>query len=77
VLALGPFLPHDSLVFTRHLDATGFGLQGIKDDVAVAIWNTNGGDDERDLVIHNTSGRMIVIDAALTDTGVRVSAESR
>jgi hypothetical protein len=77
VLALRPFLPHDSLVFTRHVDATGFGLQNIEDDVAVAIWNTNGGDDERDLVIHNTSGRMIVIDAALVDAGVQVSAESR
>jgi hypothetical protein len=77
VLALRPFLPRDSLVFTRHVDATGYGLQGIEDDVAVAIWNTNGGDDERDLVIHNTSGRMMVINATLVDAGVQVSAESR
>jgi hypothetical protein len=77
VLALRPFLPHDSLVFTRHVDATGFGLQGIEDDVAVVIWNTNGGDDERDLIIHNTSSRTMVITATLVDAGVRVSAESR
>src|SRR5262249_26126350 len=77
VLALRPFLPRDSLVFTRHVDATGFGLQGIEADVGVTIWNTNGGDDERDLVVHNTSGRMIVIDATQVDAGVQVSAELR
>jgi transcriptional regulator with XRE-family HTH domain len=77
VLALQPFLSHDSIVFTRHVDAAGFGLQGLADDVAVAIWNTNGGGDERDLVVQNTSGRAIVVDATLVEGGVQVNAAYR
>jgi transcriptional regulator with XRE-family HTH domain len=77
VLALRPLLPQDALVFTRHVDATGYGLVGIADDDAVAIWNTNGGSGEHDLLVHNTSDRMIVIDATLANDGVQVSATYR
>jgi transcriptional regulator with XRE-family HTH domain len=77
VLALRPLLLQGSLMFTRHVDATGFGLPGLADDVAVAIWNTNGADDEQDLVVQNTSGRTIVVDATVVDGGVQVSAAYR
>ncbi len=53
VLALRPFLPREALVFTRHIDTTGYGLAGVADDDAVAIWNSNGGNDEHDLIIQN------------------------
>jgi transcriptional regulator with XRE-family HTH domain len=77
VLALRPLLPQDALVFTRHIDATGYSLADIGDDDAVAIWNTNGHGDEHDLLVHNTSDRLIVVDVSLVGGGVQVSATYR
>jgi hypothetical protein len=74
VLVLRPFLPPDALMFTRHIDATGYGLADIANDDAVAIWNTNGGGGEHDLLVHNTSDRMLVINTMLVSEGVEVSA---
>ncbi|MFL5802092.1 MAG: helix-turn-helix domain-containing protein [Roseiflexaceae bacterium] len=77
VLALRPLLPQDALVFTRHVDATGYSLADIADDAAVAIWNTNGGGGEHDLLVHNTSSRMLVVDASLVGSEVQVRATYR
>jgi transcriptional regulator with XRE-family HTH domain len=77
VLALRPLLPPDALVFSRHIDTTGYSLADIADDDAVAIWNTNGGAGEHDLLIHNTSSHMIVVDARVVSDGVQVSATYR
>jgi hypothetical protein len=74
VLALRPFLPREALMFTRHIDTTGYSLADVADDDAVAIWNTNGGGGEHDLVVHNTSAQTLVIDATLVGEGVEVSA---
>jgi transcriptional regulator with XRE-family HTH domain len=73
-MVLRPFLPPESFAFIRHIDSTGYGLEGVSDDDAVVIWNSNGGDGEQDLRIHNTSGRTISIRATLTADGVQLQA---
>ena len=72
VVALRPLLSAGAFNFTRHRDATGEDLVGVSPNDAVSIWSVNGGPDERDLVITNTSGRTIVISALLTERGVTV-----
>jgi transcriptional regulator with XRE-family HTH domain len=71
---LRPFLPPESFDFIRHIDSTGYGLEGIPDEDAVVIWNSNGGDDEQDLRIHNTSGRTITMHVTLVADGVQFDA---
>jgi transcriptional regulator with XRE-family HTH domain len=73
-MVLRPFLPPESFDFIRHVDSTGFGLEGVPDDDAVVIWNSNGGGDEQDLRIHNTSGRTISIHVTLVADGVQFHA---
>src|SRR5262249_53327603 len=48
IMVLRPFLPPESFEFIRHIDATGFGLEGVPDEDAVVIWNSNGSDGEQD-----------------------------
>ena len=74
VMVLRPFLPRESFVFIRHIDSTGLGLEGVPDDDAVVIWNSNGASDEQDLRIHNTSGRTITIQVTLVGDGVQFQA---
>ena len=74
VIVLRPFLPPESFEFIRHIDSTGYGLEGVPDDDAVVIWNSNGGGDEQDLRIHNTSGRTITIQVTLVADGVQFQA---
>ncbi|HJZ45878.1 MAG TPA: hypothetical protein VKE41_01890, partial [Roseiflexaceae bacterium] len=57
-----------------HIDSTGFGLQGVPDEDAVVIWNSNGAEGEQDLRIHNTSGRTIRIDVTPVADGVQFQA---
>jgi hypothetical protein len=73
-MVLRPFLPPESFDFIRHVDSTGFGLEGVSDDDAVVIWNSNGGGDEQDLRIHNTSGRTIRISVTMVADGVQFQA---
>jgi len=73
-MVLRPLLPPESFQFIRHIDSTGFGLEGVPDDDGVVIWNSNGGGDEQDLRIHNTSGRTIRIDVTLIADGVQFQA---
>ena len=73
-MVLRPLLPPESFEFIRHIDSTGFGLQGVPDDDGVVIWNSNGSDGEQDLRIHNTSGRTIRIDVTLVADGVQFQA---
>jgi hypothetical protein len=73
-MVLRPFLPPESFAFIRHVDSTGYGLEGVPDDDAVVIWNSNGGGDEQDLRIHNTSGRTISIRVTLVADGVQFQA---
>jgi hypothetical protein len=74
VVALRPLLSYDAIRFVRHRDATGYDLMGVAPDDAVAIWNTNGGDDEKDLTIYNGTGRALVIAVSLAGDGVTVRA---
>jgi len=73
-MVLRPLLPPESFEFLRHIDATGFGLQGVPDDDGVVIWNGNRADGEQDLRIHNTSGRTIRIGVTLVADGVQFQA---
>ena len=73
-MVLRPLLPPETFAFIRHIDSTGFGLQGVPDDDGVVIWNSNGSDGEQDLRIHNTSGRTIRIDVTLVADGVQFQA---
>jgi transcriptional regulator with XRE-family HTH domain len=73
-MVLRPLLPPESFEFIRHIDSTGFGLQGVPDDDGVVIWNGNRADGEQDLRIHNTSGRTIRIGVTLVADGVQFQA---
>ncbi len=73
-MVLRPLLPPESFAFLRHVDATGFGLQGVPDDDGVVIWNGNRADGEQDLRIYNTSGRTIRIGVTLVADGVQFQA---
>lgn len=72
VTLLRPLLPPESFHFARHIDTTGFGLAGIPDTDAVAIWNTNGAGGEQDLVIHNTRPEPIHMRVTFVDGGSAV-----
>ena len=73
-MVLRPLLPPESFEFIRHIDSTGFGLQGVPDDDGAVIWNGNRADGEQDLRIHNTSGRTIRIGVTLVADGVQFQA---
>lgn len=77
VVVLRPLLPLEAFHFTRHVDATGFGLAGIADADAVAIWNTNGAPGEQDLVVHNIRQEAIVVWVERVEGGVRFHATLR
>lgn len=72
VTALRPLLPPESIRFARHVDTAGFGLAGVPDDDAVAIWNTNGDGAEQDLVVRNDGQRTLVLEAGLDPDGVTI-----
>lgn len=76
-MVLRPLLPREAFEFIRHVDSTGFGLQGVPDDDGVVIWNSNGADGEQDLRIHNTSGRTIRVDVTLAAEGVQFQATAK
>jgi transcriptional regulator with XRE-family HTH domain len=73
-MVLRPLLPPESFDFIRHIDSTGYGLEGVPDDDGVVIWNSNGADGEQDLRIDNTTGRTIRIDVTLVGDGVQFQA---
>jgi hypothetical protein len=73
-MVLRPLLPPESFEFIRHIDSTGFGLEGVPDEDAVVIWNSNGVDGEQDLRIHNPSSWTISIRVTLVADGVQFQA---